>query len=74
MDMEELVNKAKTGDKDAYTNLIKSIENDLYKIAISILKNEDDAQDAIQETVINSYLGISKVRNNVQSSAKPLII
>ena len=30
--MEELVNKAKNGDKDAFTLLIQSINKELYRI------------------------------------------
>lgn len=43
------------GDKDAYTELIKSIQVEMYKIANSQLNNIEDVNDAIQESIINSY-------------------
>lgn len=64
MEIEDLVEKAKNGDKEAYSELITSIQVDLYKIARSRLKTIEDSQDAVQETIINAYLGINKLKNN----------
>lgn len=49
--MEELVEEAKNNDKSAYTKLVLSMEKELYLIARTKLKNEDDIGDAIQETI-----------------------
>lgn len=64
MEIEDLIEKAKNGDKEAYSELIASIQVDLYKIAKSRLKTVEDSQDAVQETIINAYLGIHKLKNN----------
>lgn len=53
--MEELIKSALDGNKDSYVALIKSIETELFKIASSQLNNIDDVNDAIQETILNSY-------------------
>ena len=47
--MEELVEKAKNGDKEAFTNLILENQIKLYKIAKARLKNEADIEDVVQE-------------------------
>ena len=60
--MEELIEKAKRGNKDAFTSLIMGIENDLYKIAKTRINNEADIDDAIQETMIEAYKKIKKLR------------
>ncbi len=60
--MEELVKKAKKGDKEAFTQLILEIRNDLYKISKARLFLEDDIQDAIQETMIEAYSKIKQLR------------
>ena len=39
--VEELVEKAKNGDSDAFTNLILNIEKDLYCIAKSKINDEN---------------------------------
>lgn len=42
-------------DKDTFTSLIQSVENDLYNIAKHKINNENDIEDIIQETIIKIY-------------------
>jgi RNA polymerase sigma factor (sigma-70 family) len=58
----ELVNEAKLGNKEAFTKIITEMENELYKIARLRLKNEDDIDDAIQETMIKAFKSIKKLK------------
>ena len=51
--MNLLINKARRGDKEAFVDLMKVNELALYKVAKSILKNDADVEDAMQETYIN---------------------
>lgn len=60
--MYELVLKAKKGDKEAFTELILQLEDDLYKIARTRLNNQEDIFDAIQETIISAYKSIGKLK------------
>ena len=69
--MDELVLKAKKGDKEAFTNLILEIRNDLYKIAKSRLSIEEDIQDVIQEKMIEAYRNIKQLKD--PSKFKPWI-
>lgn len=62
--MEELVDKAKNNDKDAFTRLILNIEKDLYCIAKSKMDNENDIDDIIQETMIIAFYNIKKLKDN----------
>lgn len=62
--MEELVEKAKNNDKEAFSKLIMQIKKELYLIAKTKLKNDDDIGDAIQETIYKSYKNIRKLRDN----------
>ncbi len=59
----DLVSAAKKGDKDAFGQLYAAIYTDLYKFAYYILKNEEDAQDAVSEAVMDAYTGISKLKS-----------
>ena len=61
--MEELIQMAKKGDKDAYTQIILNIKQDLYKIAKTRLLSEVDIEDAIQETMIELYKSIKKLKD-----------
>lgn len=62
--MEELVQKSKDGDNNAFSELIINIEKELYLIAKSKLKDEDDIGDAMQETIFRSYKNIKKLKEN----------
>lgn len=61
--MEELVEKAKKNDEMAFDELINLIKKELYLIAKSKLKNDDDIADAIQETILKCFQNIHKLRN-----------
>ena len=58
--LEELIVRAQDGDEEAFTELILNISDDLYKIAKTRIKNEEDISDAIQETMIETYKSIKK--------------
>lgn len=60
--MDELVKKARQGDKDAFTELILLLKNDLYKIAKTRIKNDEDIYDVIQETMIIAFSSIKKLK------------
>lgn len=60
--MKELIKKAQKGDKNAFTDIILQIRNDLYKIAKTRISNDDDIEDLIQDTMIETYKYIKKLR------------
>lgn len=51
-EIKELVKCAKSNDPDAFAELMQSQMQNMYKTANAILKNDEDAADAIQETII----------------------
>ena len=62
--MEELIIKAKKGDKAAFTELFVKFENDLYKLAKVKIKNEEDVEDIVQDTMIQAFISIRKLKSN----------
>lgn len=62
MDIEKLVKKAKKGDDDSFYKLMQHYRVQLYRIALSYLKNEDDAVEAIQEVTYRAYRSIKKLK------------
>lgn len=62
--MEELVKKAKKGNSQAFDELIKAYQKELYLIAKTRLQNDDDIADAIQDTIILCYKNINKLKDN----------
>ena len=61
--MLELVELAKRGDKSAFDEVIRISVPDLFRIAMSILRNKDDADDVVCETVVKAYENIGKLNN-----------
>ena len=70
--MTDLVELAKKGDKPAFDEVILQCVPDLFKIAMSVLRNRDDADDAVCETVAKAYKNIHKL--NDCSSFKTWIV
>jgi RNA polymerase sigma-70 factor (ECF subfamily) len=58
------VRLAKQGDKEAFGRLIESNKVSMYRIALSILKNKEDIEDAIQNSIIKAYEGIIYLKKN----------
>lgn len=59
--MEQLVRKAKKGDAEAFISLIESQRETMKRIAYAWLKNEEDAADAIQDTILDAYEHIGQL-------------
>lgn len=64
--MEDLIEKAKEGDKEAFTELIIKNQGKLYKIARTRLRNEADIEDVIQETMLILYTKLLKLKDNTK--------
>ena len=62
--MEELVQMAKEGNDDAFTKLVLDLEMDMYKIAKIRLPNENSIDDAVQETILEVYKSLKKLKSN----------
>ncbi|MCM1160685.1 MAG: sigma-70 family RNA polymerase sigma factor [Roseburia sp.] len=50
--METLIKRAKKKDPDAFTELMQSQMQNMYRTARAILMNDEDSADAIQETIL----------------------
>jgi RNA polymerase sigma-70 factor, ECF subfamily len=56
----ELVIAAQAGSKDAFEELQKFHWCRLYRTVLSITKNREDAEDALQDTFLKAYLALGK--------------
>lgn len=63
MSKERDVKKAQKGDKKAFVRIVKDAEDMLYKVASSILQNDEDCADAIQEAILKAYSSITTLRD-----------
>ncbi len=58
-----LVRKAQKKDPEAFTELIRTCMQDMYRTAIAILMNDEDAADAIQDTILACWEKIDMLQN-----------
>ncbi len=63
-EMMNLIRKAKDRDPDAFTTLMQQQMKNMYRVAIAILMNDEDAADAIQETILSCWERIGTLREN----------
>ena len=60
--MEELIQKAQKGDRDAFVALLQEQELALYRAAKAVLQNEADVEDAVAETVCKAFDKLQTLR------------
>lgn len=58
-----IITQIKNGDEEAFAELIEQYKLPIYKTAKSILKDEDDVCDAIQDTALSIYKNIKNLKN-----------
>jgi len=63
VDYKELVGRAKARDKEAFAKLYELIYKDMYRFALYTLKNPQDAEDVVSDTVADAYETISRLRD-----------
>lgn len=56
------VKRAKKGNKESFCNLIHINKVAMYRVAKSILSNEDDVEDAVSEAVMKAYKNIKSLK------------
>ena len=57
-----LIRRAKHGDTKAFSQLYARIYKDLYKFAYYMMKQQQDAEDAVSDTVLAAYENIHKLK------------
>ncbi|WP_232695417.1 RNA polymerase sigma factor [Brevibacillus daliensis] len=68
MNEADLIKRAQSGDHEALVELLRSIENSVYRSAFYILGNEHDAMDAAQEALLRVYRKIDTFQEKAKFS------
>lgn len=63
-DMTRLLQKAKAGDDEAFTLLVKAYQNKVYSLAYYVTKNHHDAEDVSQEAFIKMWRALPTYRGD----------
>jgi RNA polymerase sigma factor (sigma-70 family) len=66
--LEDIVRLALGGDRDALDRLVRALQGDLYGLALRMLWNREDAEDATQEILVRIVTRLSQF--NFQSRVK----
>lgn len=53
-------------DTEKFANLIMMYQDDMYYLALSICKNEADAQDIVGETIVKAFEAENQLRNDAR--------
>jgi len=68
MTEQELVAKAKTGDSDAFAQLVEQNQNRIYSLALRMVGNPEDAADLAQEAFLSAWRGLEKIQGEAAFS------
>lgn len=66
---EALVAQAVDGDYAAFEALVERYQDRAFRLAFSLVKDEDAAQDVVQEAFLNMYRKLSTFRGDAQFSS-----
>jgi RNA polymerase sigma-70 factor, ECF subfamily len=58
----DLLERLQAGDEDAFAWLVHRYSGKVYAIGLSMLRNEQDARDVLQETFLNAYRSVGGFR------------
>jgi RNA polymerase sigma-70 factor (ECF subfamily) len=64
----ELIQRACDGDKEAFYSLVHPCEGAIYTVAVSILNNPEDAEEAVQEAVLKALSHLTNFRGEAKFS------
>lgn len=63
MQEDELIKKSQAGDEKAFAELFSLNRNKIFRHALSILKDEEYAEDVTQESFLKAFLHIKEFRS-----------
>jgi RNA polymerase sigma-70 factor (ECF subfamily) len=63
-DESALVARAKGGDADAFSELVRHYDRRVFRMAKQITQNDDDAEDVLQETFLKAYTHLDDFQGN----------
>ena len=64
MDEAELIGAARSGDRQAFDELVRRTFVDTFTLARRLTGNEEDARDVVQEAYLRAWKGIGKFRGD----------
>lgn len=66
--MDELVGRAREGDRSSFEELVRRTHADTYTLALRLCGNEEDARDVVQDAYLRAFKGVKRFRGDAQFS------
>ena len=60
------VTRARTGDREAFRELVERHSRHLFRLAYRMTGNEEDAEDVVQETFLRAYKSLAKFEGQAE--------
>jgi RNA polymerase sigma-70 factor, ECF subfamily len=67
-DEEQMIASILRGDSEQYHDLIRPYEHSVYRMALSFMKNESDAEDVVQQAFLNAFRNLAEFRGQAKFS------
>lgn len=61
-DESSLIRAAQAGDQEAFSQLVQAYDQNVLRLALNVLRSEEDARDAYQEAFLRVYRNLHKFR------------
>ena len=61
---EELVERARKGDRDAFRELVERYQRKIATLALGMLRNREDALDVVQETFTKAFQSLDRFKGD----------
>jgi RNA polymerase sigma-70 factor, ECF subfamily len=61
---DALLSQARNGNPDAFGLLVDHYRQNLYRLTLRITGNPEDAEDALQDALLNAYCNLERFRGN----------
>ena len=62
----ELISRAKSGDEEAFAELMRAYYAFVYGIVIEIISNPHDTEEVVQDTFLNAYCGLGQIEERAR--------
>src|SRR5690554_3938557 len=69
LDDQTLVTRSLDGDFDAFSEIVLRYQDRAHRLAWSMMRDESDAQDVVQEAFLNIYRKLDTFEGNAQFSS-----
>lgn len=60
----ELIAQARNGNSEAFSTLVRQYDRNIYRLAMNITSNREDAEDVLQEAFLKAYTNLNRFQGN----------